>query len=161
MIWTKTDSGRAEISARALVHERARRNLLLLIDGFRSQDVLLGSVVGINHGDFDLLARLGLIAHGSIGGSSASRPAAAAAAPSQQPDASKLLTPPSYAEFTARLTRLISSELGLRGFRLTLAVEKAADVQALEPVAERVISEITRRKGEAVARTARRTLYSA
>ena len=33
MIWIKTDAGRHEMQARALVKERARRNLLLVIDG--------------------------------------------------------------------------------------------------------------------------------
>ena len=33
VIWVKTDAGRAEMQNRALVKERARRNLLLLIDG--------------------------------------------------------------------------------------------------------------------------------
>lgn len=163
MIWIKTDIGRAEIGARALVHERARRNLLLLIDGVRSQDTLLDSVIGIGHGDFDQLARLGLIAKGGAG----ARPAAAATAvsrPAPLPVLDDCVAerpqPPSYGAYTAKLTQMISRELGLRGFRLTLAVEKAADVQELEPVAERVLAEIARRKGTAAADQARRALYA-
>ncbi len=168
MIWTKTAVGRAEIGARALVHERARRNLLLLIDGVRSQDTLLDSVSGIGPGDFDQLARLGLIARGSAGSAPTARPAVAASpvsrpAPLSASDTrvAESLRVPSYGAFTAKLTQLIASELGLRGFRLTLAVEKAADLKALEPVAERVLAEIARRKGEATAESARRNLYSA
>lgn len=167
MIWTKTDIGRAEISARALVHERARRNLLLLIDGVRSQDTLLSSVTGISHGDFDQLARLGLIAKGVMTGATpTARPAAAAVsrpAPLPVLDDPVAVRPQAlgYGPYTAKLTQLISSELGLRGFRLTLAVEKAADVKELEPVAERVLAEIARRKGAAAAESARRSLYGA
>jgi hypothetical protein len=166
MIWNKTAIGRAEIGARALVQERARRNLLLLIDGVRSQDTLLGSVAGIGPADFDQLARLGLIARGAAGAVSTARPAAAAPMPSRPaplPAADVRVaerpTAPSYGPFTAKLTQLIASELGLRGFRLTLAVEKARDVSELEPVAERVLTEIAKRKGDAAAETARRSLY--
>lgn len=167
MIWLKTDSGRAEMGARALVPERARRNLLLLIDGIRSQDTLLGVIAGIDRGDFDQLARLGLIAKAPTGTTPTPRPVTAAASarvPSSTPEPAPVLDvivgePPSYGQLTAKLTHLISSELGLRGFRLTLAVEKAADVKELEPVAERVIAEIAKRKGGAAADTARRALY--
>jgi hypothetical protein len=166
MIWIKTDTGRAEISSRALVPERARRNLLLLIDGVRSQESLLNSVTGVSRSDFDQLNRLGLIASASTSALSAT-PSATAAAPVSAPEPlpaldiviGKTAEPPRYAQFTARLTQLISRELGLRGFLLTLAVEKAADVRELEPVAGRVLAEIARRKGDAAASNARRTLY--
>ena len=68
---------------------------------------------------------------------------------------------PSYAQLTARLTQLISSELGLRGFRLTLAVEKAADVHQLMPVADRVVADIGQRKGAAAADKAKQLIFSA
>lgn len=173
MIWTKTDIGRAEIGARALVHERARRNLLLLIDGVRSQDALLVSVSGIGRGDFDQLARLGLIAELSSSATSAAAPAPATPAPRASAAPTVASMPvldlivgeddplPSYAQFTARLTQLISKEIGLRGFRMTLAVEKAADLQELQPVAERVLAEIAKRKGDAAATAARHMLYGA
>lgn len=166
MIWTKTAFGRAEIGSRALVHERARRNLFLLIDGVRSQDSLLGSVDGIGLGDFDQLARLGLIARGSANPPTTSRPASAespvsrpAALQSSESQAGERPPAPGYGHITAKLTQLISSELGLRGFRLTLAVEKAADLSELEPVAQRVLAEIAKRKGDRAAASARRSLY--
>lgn len=161
MIWTKTAFGRAEIGSRALVHERARRNLFLLIDGVRSQDSLLGSVDGIGLGDFDQLARLGLIARGSANPPTTSRPASAES-PVSRPAAlhtGERPPAPGYGHITAKLTQLISSELGLRGFRLTLAVEKAADLSELEPVAQRVLAEIAKRKGDRAAASARRSLY--
>ncbi len=169
MIWIKTDIGRAEISARRLVPERLRRNLLLLIDGHRSQDLLLNSVEGITPKDFDLLARLGLIARVRIDAVSASaftQPATQTSAVFGQraTDIDLLLDElpmPSYTQLTARLTHLISSELGLRGFRLALAVEKAADVHQLMPVADRVVADIGQRKGAAAADKARQLILSA
>ena len=40
VIWTKTDAGRIEMQARALVKERAQRNLLLVIDGVKTEEML-------------------------------------------------------------------------------------------------------------------------
>ncbi len=169
MFWIKTDSGRAEINTRALVPERVRRNLLLLIDGNRSQDALLNSVAGSTAGDIDQLARLGLITR--VRGDAAPVSAfgrlptqASAVFGSTSVDVDLLLDErpaPSYAQLTARLTHLISSELGLRGFRLTLAVEKAADANQLMPVADRVIADIEQRKGAAAAQKARQLIFSA
>ena len=64
-----------------------------------------------------------------------------------------------YSEFTAALTQIISSQLGLRGFTLTLAVDKASTIEELRDVARRVLDQIRDRKGEAAAAEARRTLY--
>ena len=61
MIWAKTDAGRAEMQARALVKERAQRNLLLLIDGQKSEEMLLANVAGITPDDFGALEAMGLI----------------------------------------------------------------------------------------------------
>ena len=47
MIWAKTDAGRAEVQSKALIKERSQRNLLLLIDGQKSEDMLLSGVAGI------------------------------------------------------------------------------------------------------------------
>ena len=67
--------------------------------------------------------------------------------------------PLDYAQFTAALTKIISSQLGLRGFTLTLAVEKAGTIEELRDVAQRAIEQIRERKGEAAAAEARKTLY--
>jgi len=54
---------------------------------------------------------------------------------------------------------MISSELGLRGFVLTLAVEKASTIEELRAVADRTLAQIAERKGEARAAAARRVLF--
>ena len=146
------------MQSRALVKDRARRNLLLLIDGIKSDEMLLGGLAGITTADFDSLRELGLIeAMAESSGSRSSRPGpapvptpAAAAAPA---------APLDYAQFTAALTQMISTELGLRGFVLTLAVEKAGTIEELQDVANRTLAQIAERKGEARAAAARRVLY--
>jgi len=167
VIWGKTEAGRLEMQTRALVKERARRNLLLLIDGVKTDAMLLGGLAGITEADFDALRDLGLIApvaepsgtraNRASAASSASTPAPAA--PPPPADAAAPAAPLDYAQFTAALTQLISSELGLRGFVLTLAVEKAGTIEELQAVAARTLAQIAERHGEARAATARRTLY--
>ncbi len=157
MIWAKTEAGRIEMQARALVKERAQRNLLLVIDGVKSDELLLASLTGISAADFEALQTLGLIAPaGRALGSRASGAAGRSAAPAPQEDA-----PLDYAQFTAALTQMISKELGLRGFVLTLAVERAGTIEELQAVAQRTLAQIAERKGEAVAAAARRTLFGA
>ena len=157
MIWGKTEAGRLEMQSRSLVKERARRNLLLLIDGVKTDDMLLEGLAGITAADFRALQELGLItpvAEHATG--RASRMAAlqqAAAAPAAA------AAPLDYSQFTAALTQMISTELGLRGFVLTLAVEKASTIEELRAVADRTLAQIAERKGEARAAAARRVLF--
>jgi len=158
MIWSKTDAGRVEMQSRALVKERTQRNLLLLIDGVKTQEMLLGSIAGVSKADFDALSGLGLIAPVAGSGSAPSASSSKAAAPAAAP-AAAVAEPSDYANFTQTLTQLISSELGLRGFTLTLAVEKAGTPDELRDVGERVLKQILERKGEEAADKARRRLY--
>ena len=163
VIWIKTDLGRIEMQARALVRERAQRNLLLVIDGTKSDEMLLSNLAGISGVDFQVLESLGLIApvaasgarSGGVGSARSASGAAAATLPRAE------AAPLDYAEFTAALTKIISGELGLRGFVLTLAVEKAGTAEELQAVAQRALTQIRERKGDAAAAAARRTLFGA
>ena len=155
------------MQTRALVKERSQRNLLLLIDGVKTEEMLLANVAGIKPEDIKFLESLGLIApvagssssrsHSSSSSSSVVAPAAPAAAPAASTEEHLL----DYSEFTTALTQLISSELGLRGFTLTLAVDKASSIEELREVATRVIDQIRDRKGLPAAEKARRTLFGA
>lgn len=169
MIWAKTEAGRVEMQAKALVKERAQRNLLLLIDGQKSEEMLLANVVGIKPDDFTALEALGLIEPlaGPAGRSARPAPAVAPAAASAAPAATTTVDIPTeaapldYAHFTETLTQLISKELGLRGFTLTLAVEKAGTTEELMEVARRAIDQIRDRKGAPAADAARKALFGA
>jgi hypothetical protein len=170
VIWAKTDAGRIEMQARALVKERAQRNLLLVIDGAKSEETLLANMAGISAADFAALQALGLIAPlapalgNRTGGVSLGRPAPPTTGPlpiPTLPAPGLEAAPLDYAQFTAALTQLISKELGLRGFVLTLAVERAGTSEELQAVAQRALAQIAERKGEATAAAARRTLYGA
>ena len=156
------------MQARALVKERAQRNLLLVIDGIKTDEMLLANLTGITVDDFAALQSLGLIAPvaGAGGSRSGASPSARGAGTAPTPaattaTATALPNPPplDYGEFTQALTQLISKELGLRGFVLTLGVEKAGTIEELQAVAQRTLAQIAERKGEAVAAAARRVLY--
>jgi hypothetical protein len=158
VIWSKTEAGRVEIQARALVKERAQRNLLLVIDGIKTDEMLLTHLAGISAADFDALYAMGLITPmgGVRVGPGSARPAGA---PAPATPSAVEQAPLDYAQFTAALTQMISRELGLRGFVLTLAVEKASTAEELSSVAQRTLVQIAERKGEGAAAAARRLLY--
>ena len=143
------------MQAKALIKERAQRNLLLLIDGQKSEEMLLANVAGITASDFSALEAMGLIEPVAAPSGRSSPKAAAPAAPAAPAEPVEL----DYAHFTQTLTQLISKELGLRGFTLTLAVEKASTIQELQDVAKRTLDQIRDRKGEPAAEQARRSLY--
>ena len=143
------------MQTRALVKERSQRNLLLLIDGVKTEEMLLANVVGVKPEDFKLLESLNLITPvaGSLSRTGAEKaPVFAETEPAD-------IGPLDYPKFTAALTQMISSELGLRGFTLTLAVEKASSIEELRDVADRVLEQIRDRKGLPAAEKARRTLF--
>ena len=158
MIWAKTDAGRTEMQARALIKERALRNLLLLIDGAKSEEMLLANLAGIEPNHFTQLEAMGLIEPAAAPAMRNAAAKAAAAAP-PKPEAPEPSGPLDYGQFTSTLTQMISKELGLRGFTLTLAVEKAGTIEELRDVANRAIEQIRDRKGLPAAELARRSLF--
>jgi hypothetical protein len=122
--------------------------------------MLLANLAGISAADFQELRKLDLIAPAS-GAVTVGNPARAVS-----PDFTRTTVPVplaaaplDYAQFTAALTKLISANLGLRGFTLTLAVEKAGTIEELQEVAHRALDQIRDRKGEPAAAEARKTLY--
>jgi hypothetical protein len=165
VIWTKTEAGRIEMQARTVIKERPQRNLLLVIDGVKTEEMLLANLAGISAKDFVDLHVLGLIAPLAASGRSATQQARPGGSPPVEPPAAApaaaAAVPLDYPQFTATLTQMISKELGLRGFVLTLAVEKAGTAQELQAVAQRTIEQLRERKGEAAAAAAQRALFGA
>lgn len=160
-IWIKTDAGRQEMQQRALVQDRALRNLLLLIDGQKDETQLLATVPGVTVDSLNRLAELGLVQrlverhHRAM--AQVQEALAASAAPPAKAAPVPLL---GYSDMSSMLAKLISHELGLRGFPLTLAVEKASNLDELVHVAERTIEQIVQRKGEQHALSVRRQLFA-
>ena len=154
LIWAKTDAGRAEMQARALVKDRAQRNLLLVIDGKTPAETLLASLAGITAADFGQLESLGLI-------TAVAAPAPPARAPAASVDASLARTVDidvsghSFEALRGAIGKLISKELGMRGFALSMVLDESLTVEDLKDVAQRVLKQIGDRKGPAAAAAAR------
>ncbi|HEX2542391.1 MAG TPA: hypothetical protein VHM00_15075 [Caldimonas sp.] len=155
LVWAKTDAGRAEISGRTIIKNRAQRNLLLIIDGKTTADKLLAGLAGITVEDFASLESLGLIATVR-----ASAPAAAVKAPDASGDAIDIdVSGFDYAVLRSSIGRLISKELGMRGLTLSMILEESLTVEDLKGVAQRLLKQIAERKGEQAAAEARKVLF--
>ena len=159
LIWAKTDAGRTEMQARVLVKERAQRNLLLVIDGKTPADVLLAQLAGISAADFERLASLGLI-EAVAAPAPPPRPAPAAApAPAVGDTVVDIdVSGHSYAALRGAIGKLISKELGMRGFALSMVLDESMTIEDLKDVAQRVVKQIGDRKGQAAAEAARQFL---
>ena len=158
MIWAKTDAGRAEMQARSLVKDRAQRNLLLVIDGKTPAETLLAKLVGISAADFEKLQSLGLIAA-----------VAPPAPPPPSPRRAEVDTDfgemvdidvsgQTDAVLRGAIGQLISKELGMRGFALSMVLDESITVDDLKDVARRVLKQIGDRKGPAAAAAAKKFL---
>jgi hypothetical protein len=139
MTYAKTDAGQVALKERAFPLTPRQRTAFILFDGKRSlADVI--KAAGIEQADIDLLVAEGFIA--SVG-NPISVSAAAAATPAPGSPAGAAPTPaPSTATEQERYARAypiaaqLTSSLGLRGFRLNLAIEgvgNLADLIALAP----------------------------
>ncbi|MCW5236722.1 hypothetical protein [Verminephrobacter eiseniae] len=131
MVLIKTQAGQEALKNRHGSLSSRQRSAFILFDGRRSIDEVLGATVamGITQGDVQAMIDAGLLVH-----LPEQRPAAAPATappeqdPGRSPQQRYQAAYPIAAELTARL--------GLRGFRLNLAVEGARsfdDLAALAP----------------------------
>ena len=127
MKYAKTDVGQQAFKERSPTLSAKQRSAFILFDGAKSlADVL--AATGCAPADADHL-----LAHGYIAAAPGSAPAVAAAAPAG--GGSGRTPQQCYAEAYPLATKLTAS-LGLRGFKLNLAVEAAAgyeDLLALLP----------------------------
>lgn len=136
MIYTKTELGQAAFQSRSVALTPRQRSAFIMFDGKRSADEVLKATAGLSvtAEDVNHLLALGLLA--------ASATAAPVAAPQPAP-ASVAGAPPTqneqahYSKAYPIATRLTAS-LGLRGFRLNLAVEAAGNLAQLQELAPKI-----------------------
>jgi hypothetical protein len=168
-IYAKTELGQNEIRERAHALQRHSRTLLVLADGTRTGEQLLGMVQGATAADLAVLVEAGLIAE--TGASRGSRAAAAAAAPAAAPAQAPAAAPPpaagdalpdeslGYRELYDSLNALSKEQLGLfKGYKFALEIEKADGVEGLREVALRLVDEVQKVKGDSAAQMVRRAL---
>ena len=139
MIYKKTELGKAALTDRSIGLTRHQRSAFIMFDGKRStEEVLLAmAVLGVTADDVNNLLALGLLEAGSAAPVAEFAPPLSpvstqgmAAAPSLSAQAHYLKAYPIATKLTAGL--------GLRGFRLNLAVEAANDVIKLQALAPKI-----------------------
>lgn len=142
MIYAKTPSGQAAMQVRSADISPRQRTAFIMFDGKRdSAEVLKAtSVIGITVADFEHFVTIGFLAPVSPEVTAARVPLAdIAAVPLENVEEVKFsaLSQSNYSMAYPIATRLTAA-LGLRGFRLNLAVEAAGDLEKLKELAPRI-----------------------
>ncbi|MCW7537913.1 hypothetical protein OOT46_08630 [Aquabacterium sp. A7-Y] len=136
MRYAKTSLGAEVIKSRTIPLGPKQRTLLLLCDGQRSESELLSTTqgMGVSNADLQELLSLGLIEGVDV----AARGVASAAAAPAPTEAVAPADPAVRYQEAYRLATQLTSELGLRGFRLQLSVESAMNLKDLQDLAPRL-----------------------
>jgi superfamily II DNA or RNA helicase len=136
MLIVKTDLGHQVIKDRSVPLTPRQRSALIMVDGHRTVDQLLQSAGGVTREDIDKLLELALVVDARPEQTRAEE--AAARARAEAVEHHKHRTPQErYAEAYPIATALTAG-LGLRGFRLNLAVEAATTYEQLLEIAPKI-----------------------
>ena len=141
MIYTKTELGQSALQNRSLALTPRQRSTFIMFDGKRStEDVLKATAgLGVTVDDVSHLVTLGLLA------ASAAAPLAAVASqstpasvPAQDAGGVPSLSAQAHYSKAYPIATRLTAGLGLRGFRLNLAVEAAGDLTKLQELAPKI-----------------------
>ena len=149
MILFKTEAGQRAIKDRSVTVTPRQRSAFILFDGKRTVDEVIAAGLGVTREDVEQMMVLGLLvpAEGSV-------PVQAAVAPSPVPTTATLASPSPAVVLAAPAATAVSHQqryqaaypiatkltaaLGLRGFKLNLAVEAAANWEELVGLAPKI-----------------------
>ena len=140
MIYTKTELGQSALQNRSLALTPRQRSTFIMFDGKRStEDVLKATAgLGVTVDDVNHLVALGLLAASAA---VASQPAPAltpVSVPAQDADGLPSLSAQAHYSKAYPIATRLTAGLGLRGFRLNLAVEAAGDLTKLQELAPKI-----------------------
>ena len=153
MIYTKTELGHTALHDRSLALTPRQRSAFIMFDGKRSLDDVLKATsgLGVTPDDIGHLVSLGLLTSGAAaapgpaaGVPTSAVPVAAVAAAqtqaslSQTPDGLPTLNAQQHYSKAYPIAIRLTAGLGLRGFRLNLAVEAAGDLDKLKELAPKI-----------------------
>ncbi len=138
MIFEKTALGRSALSDKSIAMTMQQRTALIMLDGKRSQHEVLTSTsaVGVSTEDINHLVSAGFVIDVS-----ATIPAPLSALPIGASNRfAAIPDPEAQARFSKAylIATRLTSALGLRGFRLNLAVERAGSLQDLLALASKI-----------------------
>lgn len=143
MIYVKTELGQSALLNRSVALMPRQRSAFIMFDGKRSVDDVLKATAGLGIAEDDVnhMVKLGLlqVVPSELLSSIASAAASAAVTGPVQdtPDKFSLDAQAHYSKAYPIATRL-TADLGLRGFRLNLAVEAAGDLLKLQELAPKI-----------------------
>ena len=163
MILVKTEAGQQMFKDRTVRLTPRQRSAFILFDGKRSVKEVLAAGMGIGPEEIDQMVELGLLGH--VGGTAVAANAGTVAmpAPSSPPaaqprpeaSASSPATAPAsqqrYKDAYPIATQLTAG-LGLRGFRLNLAVEGTSSFEELLALAPKIRAAVGPEKASALDR---------
>lgn len=131
MIYAKTESGQSALQSRSVALTPRQRSAFILFDGKRSVPQVLEATAGLGVTSEELvqLVELGFLAPSQQSVEKAAAATAQAAALVARQEGSDAVNERYKKAYP--LAAQLTGALGLRGFRLNLAVEGAADVEAL------------------------------
>lgn len=146
MILVKTEMGQQVLKDRSVRLTPRQRSAFILFDGKRSVADVLAAGMGVAQEDVDQLVDLGL-----LGNSTAPVPAVEGASPPAAHEPTPAAAPASAADGRSAQQRYqdaypvatrLTAALGLRGFRLNLAVEAATTYEELAALAPKIRSAV-------------------
>ena len=151
MIYSKTELGQIALQNRRLALTPRQRSAFILFDGRRSLDEVLKATVGlgVTPDDVGHLLTLGLLAPRVAVAPAAPVAAVPVVAPggvvpqtaaelSQRPDGLPTLSAQAHYSKAYPVATRLTAGLGLRGFRLNLAVEAAGNLDKLKELAPKI-----------------------
>jgi len=137
MIYTKTEQGQAALTDRSILTPR-QRSAFIMFDGKRSmEDVVKATAgLGVTAEDISHIISLGLIAPAAVQAPVVAAPPVAVSA--HNADGSPTLNAQEHYSRAYPIATRLTAGLGLRGFRLNLAVEAAGDIDKLKELAPKI-----------------------
>jgi hypothetical protein len=140
MKYSKTEAGQQAFKARSPLLSARQRSAFILFDGLKSSDQVLAATsgLGITQDDIDHLVQQGFLVTAPEAVAPSAPAANASSASAAEPPASPRSARSSQERYrdAMPLATQLTASLGLRGFRLNLAVEAASgydDLLALLP----------------------------
>jgi hypothetical protein len=142
MIFAKTELGQQVVKDRSVALSASQRAFLIMCDGAKPLQQLL-STVGITQNEVDQLVELKLIANLESGSK-------AGTTTNTADQVSPTTSPASYDALYKAATK-ITSGLGLRGFRLNMAIEGASNAQDLWALRSKIYDALVSANGATTA----------
>jgi hypothetical protein len=138
MIYTKTELGQSAFQDRSVPMTPRQRSAFIMFDGKRSMEEVVKATagLGVTAEDIAHLLSLGLLAPSAAQASVAAAPAVPVSA--HNADGSPTLNAQEHYSRAYPIATRLTAGLGLRGFRLNLAVEAAGDIDKLKELAPKI-----------------------